>query len=109
MPELTVAGRQWTVAAGSNLLDALNGAGVAVPYSCRAGSCHACLVQCVGGLAVSLRVEGVDLHVLDHLALACQSPALGALRRAQGVGPAVTHIAAHALHQAGMATAGATP
>ena len=49
MPELTVAGRHWTVAAGSNLLDALNQSGVPVPYSCRAGSCHACLVQCVGG------------------------------------------------------------
>lgn len=49
MPELTVADRQWTVAAGSNLLDALNQSGVPVPYSCRAGSCHACLVQCVGG------------------------------------------------------------
>ncbi|EPN45970.1 hypothetical protein A244_24659, partial [Pseudomonas syringae pv. actinidiae ICMP 18807] len=30
-----------------NLLDALNHAGVPVPYSCRAGSCHACLVRCV--------------------------------------------------------------
>lgn len=49
MPELQVGERQWTVAAGSNLLDALNQAGVAVPYSCRAGSCHACLVHCVRG------------------------------------------------------------
>lgn len=49
MPEVKVADRQWTVAAGSNLLDTLNQGGVAVPYSCRAGSCHACLVQCVSG------------------------------------------------------------
>src|SRR5687767_13542577 len=49
MPELKVADRQWTVAAGGNLLDALNHGGVPVPYSCRAGSCHACLVQCVKG------------------------------------------------------------
>ena len=42
MPELRVGERQWSVAAGSNLLDVLNQAGVAVPYSCRAGSCHAC-------------------------------------------------------------------
>lgn len=49
MPEVKVADRQWTVAAGSNLLDTLNQGGVAVPYSCRAGSCHACLVQCVNG------------------------------------------------------------
>lgn len=36
MPELTVGERQWTVAAGSNLLDALNQQGLQVPYSCRA-------------------------------------------------------------------------
>lgn len=49
MPELRVGARQWSVAPGSNLLDALNEAGVAVPFSCRAGSCHACLVHCVTG------------------------------------------------------------
>lgn len=49
MPELSVGQRRWTVANGSNLLDALNEAGLAVPYSCRAGSCHACLVRCVQG------------------------------------------------------------
>ncbi|NWB94745.1 iron-sulfur-binding ferredoxin reductase [Pseudomonas gingeri] len=49
MPELRVGEREWSVALGSNLLDALNQAGVAVPYSCRAGSCHACLVRCVQG------------------------------------------------------------
>ncbi|AHF69297.1 MULTISPECIES: iron-sulfur-binding ferredoxin reductase [Pseudomonas] len=49
MPELHAGDRHWSVAAGSNLLDALNHAGLAVPYSCRAGSCHACLVRCVKG------------------------------------------------------------
>lgn len=49
MPELRVGDRHWQVPAGSNLLDALNTAGVAVPYSCRAGSCHACLVHCLEG------------------------------------------------------------
>ena len=48
MPELYVGERHWPVTTGSNLLDALNQAGVAVPYSCRAGSCHACLVRCQG-------------------------------------------------------------
>lgn len=37
------------VAPETNLLDALIGAGSPVPYSCRAGSCHACLVRCVEG------------------------------------------------------------
>ncbi|MDO7928623.1 iron-sulfur-binding ferredoxin reductase [Pseudomonas sp. KFB-139] len=49
MPEIYVGDRHWPVAAASNLLDALNQAGIAVPYSCRAGSCHACLVRCVQG------------------------------------------------------------
>jgi len=48
MPELHVGERHWSVPTGTNLLDALNQAGVAVPYSCRAGSCHACLVRCQG-------------------------------------------------------------
>ncbi len=49
MPQLHVGERSWSVASASNLLDALNHAGVPVPYSCRAGSCHACLVRCVKG------------------------------------------------------------
>ena len=73
MPELTVAGRQWTVAAGSNLLDALNGAGVTVPYSCRAGSCHACLVQCVGGDVRDSRPDALSPTQRDQgWRLACQ-------------------------------------
>ncbi|WP_122613781.1 iron-sulfur-binding ferredoxin reductase [Pseudomonas viridiflava] len=49
MPHLHVGDRSWAVSEASNLLDALNQAGVSVPYSCRAGSCHACLVRCVKG------------------------------------------------------------
>ncbi|MBX8498215.1 iron-sulfur-binding ferredoxin reductase [Pseudomonas cichorii] len=49
MPVIHVGDRHWPVAEASNLLDALNQAGIAVPYSCRAGSCHACLVRCVQG------------------------------------------------------------
>jgi ferredoxin len=59
MPELRVGDRQWSVAPGSNLLDALNQNGVAVPYSCRAGSCHACLVQCVQGLPSDSRPDAL--------------------------------------------------
>ena len=49
MPELRVGEHRWSVPAASNLLDALNEAGYAVPYSCRAGNCHACLVHCPEG------------------------------------------------------------
>src|SRR3989344_6788094 len=61
-----------------------------------------------GRAAILLRVEGVHLQILDHLALACQPPALLALLRTQGIGPAVARQPLHALHQARMATAGTT-
>lgn len=60
MPELRVGERQWTVAAGSNLLDALNAAGLSVPYSCRAGSCHACLVRCLHGKPQDARPDALS-------------------------------------------------
>lgn len=73
MPELRVGERQWSVAAGSNLLDALNQAGVAVPYSCRAGSCHACLVQCVQGQPGDSRPDALSDEQRRHgWRLACQ-------------------------------------
>ncbi|MGZ0782727.1 iron-sulfur-binding ferredoxin reductase [Pseudomonas saponiphila] len=73
MPELTVGSRRWSVAPASNLLDALNQAGVAVPYSCRAGSCHACLVQCVQGLPSDSRPDALsDEQRRRGWRLACQ-------------------------------------
>lgn len=73
MPELRVGERQWSVAAGSNLLDALNEGGVAVPYSCRAGSCHACLVHCVEGLPSDNRPDALsDEQRRRGWRLACQ-------------------------------------
>ncbi|UVE18676.1 iron-sulfur-binding ferredoxin reductase [Pseudomonas sp. LS44] len=86
-PELQAGGRRWTVAAGSNLLDALNSAGVVVPYSCRSGSCHACLVRCTAGepldaqpqaLAAERRADGWRLacqcQVVDDLAIEVFDP-----------------------------------
>ena len=67
MPDLICHGRRWTVPEGSNLLDALNTAGIGVPFSCRAGSCQACLVRCLEGEPLDSRPE-----------------ALSAVRRAQG-------------------------
>ncbi|MBT9531191.1 MAG: iron-sulfur-binding ferredoxin reductase, partial [Pseudomonas sp.] len=49
MPEVKVASQTIQVPQASNLLDALLAAGIAVPNSCRAGSCHACLVRCLQG------------------------------------------------------------
>ena len=73
MPELYVGERHWSVSLGSNLLDALNQAGVAVPYSCRAGSCHACLVRCVRGEPADLKPEALSRAQRDQgWRLACQ-------------------------------------
>lgn len=73
MPELRVGERHWSVAAGSNLLDALNQNGVSVPYSCRAGSCHACLVQCVQGTPGDSRPDALSAEQRQQgWRLACQ-------------------------------------
>lgn len=73
MPELRVGERAWSVAAGSNLLDALNQAGVRVPYSCRAGSCHACLVHCLQGEPQDRRPEALSAEQRERgWRLACQ-------------------------------------
>src|SRR3989344_7952594 len=73
MPELRVGDRQWSVPVGSNLLDALNQNGVSVPYSCRAGSCHACLVQCVQGLPSDSRPDALSAQQRQQgWRLACQ-------------------------------------
>ncbi|WP_028695225.1 iron-sulfur-binding ferredoxin reductase [Pseudomonas cremoricolorata] len=73
MPELRVGARHWSVAADSNLLDALLAAGIAVPHSCRAGSCHACLVRCLHGQPADARPEALDAaQRAEGWRLACQ-------------------------------------
>lgn len=80
MPELQVGERRWTVTPGSNLLDSLNQAGVAVPYSCRAGSCHACLVRCVVGEPADALPEALDPGKHQQgWRLACQCRVVGDL------------------------------
>lgn len=80
MPELQVGERRWEVAAGSNLLDSLNQAGVSVPYSCRAGSCHACLVRCLAGEPLDALPEALDAGKRQQgWRLACQCKVSGDL------------------------------
>ncbi|WP_449431349.1 iron-sulfur-binding ferredoxin reductase [Pseudomonas putida] len=81
MPELCVGERRWTVPTGSNLLDALNEAGLNVPYSCRAGSCHACLVHCLDGVPSDALPEALSLDkYAQGWRLACQCRVVGDLR-----------------------------
>ena len=75
MPELRVAEHCLDVAISTNLLDSLLTAGIAVPYSCRAGSCHACLVRCVAGELHDAKPEALDAaqrHQGWRLACQCQ-------------------------------------
>ncbi|WP_341962387.1 iron-sulfur-binding ferredoxin reductase [Pseudomonas sp. RC10] len=73
MPDLRAGDRQWSVASGSNLLDSLNQAGLSVPYSCRAGSCHACIVRCVRGEPHDALPEALDARKREQgWRLACQ-------------------------------------
>ena len=73
MPELHMGEHRWTVASGSNLLDALNDAGMAIPYSCRAGSCHACLVRCLEGVPTDTNPTALaEEKRQDGWRLACQ-------------------------------------
>ena len=77
MPELKAAGQSWSVPVASNLLDALNGAGLRVPYSCRSGSCHACLVRCVRGEPLDQRPEALsEARREQGWRLACQCQVL---------------------------------
>jgi len=83
MPELCVGERRFTVPPASNLLDALNGAGCAVPYSCRAGSCHACLVRCLDGQPVDAKPDALSAAQRDQgWRLACQCTVAGDLKLA---------------------------
>lgn len=73
MPQLYVADQHWTVPEHANVLDSLNQAGIAVPYSCRAGSCHACLVRCVQGEPADLKPEALSRTQREQgWRLACQ-------------------------------------
>lgn len=81
MPELRVGVQQLQVAPQTNLLDALLGGGVAVPYSCRAGSCHACLVRCVDGEPLDLQPSALASDKrAEGWRLACQCQVVGDLQ-----------------------------
>lgn len=80
MPELRVGDRQWSVAPAVNLLDALNRAGLSVPYSCRAGSCHACLVRCISGEPEDALPQALEASKREQgWRLACQCQVVGDL------------------------------
>ncbi|MGG5290651.1 iron-sulfur-binding ferredoxin reductase [Pseudomonas shirazensis] len=81
MPDVYVGAQRISVPASSNLLDALNDAGCNVPYSCRAGSCHACMVRCVDGQPDDRMPEALTAaQRAQGWRLACQCRVLGDLQ-----------------------------
>jgi NAD(P)H-flavin reductase/ferredoxin len=69
-----------TVEAASNLLDALLSAGIAVPNSCRAGSCHACLIRCLHGEPLDAQPDALSVaQRTQGWRLACQCQVQGDL------------------------------
>ena len=78
MPEITLGSRVVSVDRHTLLLDALIDAGMAVPHSCRSGSCHACLVRCHHGELDNLQPDALDAAQYQAgWRLACQSRVVG--------------------------------
>ncbi|MEH6566174.1 MAG: 2Fe-2S iron-sulfur cluster-binding protein [Halopseudomonas sp.] len=75
MPELNVHGQRLQVGQGSNLLDALQAAGLPVSWSCRAGQCQSCLVQAKDQSVPEQAQQGLSpQQQMDGWLLACQCP-----------------------------------
>lgn len=73
MPELHIAGKSISAADNANLLDTLLAAGLAIPYSCRAGSCHACMVRCTQGEPLDEKPNALSAEQRNQgWRLACQ-------------------------------------
>lgn len=78
MPDLRVGDQLLTVAPATNLLDALLSADIRVPYSCRAGSCHTCMVHCVSGELADAKPDALDAQRRQQgWRLACQCQVQG--------------------------------
>ncbi len=74
MPALLWGEKPLTWDAGESLLEALERQGIPVASSCRAGACHACLVQCVKGEAPPEAQRGLrETWRKRGLLLACQA------------------------------------
>lgn len=59
MPEIQVGAVSIQAAYGANMLDVLLAAGQKIPWSCRAGHCHTCLVQTLEGEPPASAVSGL--------------------------------------------------
>lgn len=75
MPEVRVAGHRLPADAGDCLLDVLQGAGLPVASSCRAGHCHTCLVRSDSATVPASARHGLDAAQQQQgWLLSCQCP-----------------------------------
>lgn len=75
-----VDGRSFEVAEGETLLKACRRSAVSIPFSCGAGSCHACLLRAVDGEVPARAQRGLKPHlVAGRFLLACQCIPVGPL------------------------------
>ncbi|MGY0217244.1 2Fe-2S iron-sulfur cluster-binding protein [Endozoicomonadaceae bacterium StTr2] len=73
IPWVQYEGRQYPVKPGQSVLDALLEAKVRVPFSCRSGLCHACMMETTQGLAPTTAQSGLSATEIRQGAfLACQ-------------------------------------
>ncbi|HQR99139.1 MULTISPECIES: 2Fe-2S iron-sulfur cluster-binding protein [unclassified Polaromonas] len=75
-----IDGVELTLRANENLLDACQRSAIELPFSCRAGSCHTCLLRCTEGVVPAQAQRGLrpSLRSLGYL-LACQCRPTGAM------------------------------
>lgn len=66
-------GVELSVRANESLLDACQRSAIEVPFSCRAGSCHTCLLRCTEGAIPEAAQHGLDPALCQQgYLLACQ-------------------------------------
>lgn len=70
---LTYEGQHIQPLDGESVLDALLRVGIEAPFSCKGGSCHTCLMQCVEGAIEPRAQRGLADHLARmHYFLPCQ-------------------------------------
>ena len=80
MPEIKIFDSLCQLEQGENLLDGLLRQGIRIPYSCRAGICHSCLLKLENGCPPKGSQDLLsNKQVQNHYILACQSTVSGNL------------------------------
>lgn len=80
MPHIDFMGYSYHLDPGENLLDGLLRHGIKIPFSCRAGVCHCCMLQLKKGSPPPLSQHHLSPEQISKgYILACQSAVSGAL------------------------------